>query len=84
MVNYDKIKILSKKQGVSYAHINRRLNKSPEYLRNCASKNIKLSPEQISIIAEALHTTPEYLTDKTDDPEIKKAPPAQGAAMEIN
>ena len=74
MVNYTKIKTLSKAQGISFAHINRLLNKSAEYLRNCADHKINLSPEQIAIIANALHTTPEYLTDLTDDPKIEKAP----------
>ena len=74
MVNYDKLKILMQTEGVSAAHINRLLNKERSYLRVCANKNVNLKPEQIAIIADALHTTPEYLTDLTDDSEIEKAP----------
>lgn len=69
IVNYTKIKELSKEQGISFAHLNRLLGKSPEYLRICALSSAKLSDDQIAIIAEALHTTPEYLTDQTEQKE---------------
>lgn len=69
IVNYTKIKKLSKEQGISFAHLNRLLGKSSEYLRICALSSAKLSDDQIAIIAEALHTTPEYLTDQTEQKE---------------
>jgi transcriptional regulator with XRE-family HTH domain len=69
IINYNKIRELAKQQGISLASINSRLGKSRYYLNAAIHDNIKLQPDQIAIIAEALHTTPEYLTDQTDQKE---------------
>lgn len=69
IVNYNKIKELAKSQGVSFAYINRLLNKSRYYMNYCIRDNANLADDQIAIIAEALHTTPEYLTDQTEQKE---------------
>ena len=66
IVNYTKIKELSKAQGISFAYLNRLLNKSRYYLNTCVNDGTKLSDEQIRILADALNTTPEYLTDQSE------------------
>ena len=69
IINYNKIRELAKEQGISLASINARLGKSRYYLNAAIHDNIKLQPEQVAIIADALHTTPEYLTDQTEQKE---------------
>ena len=71
-VNFEKLKSLIKEQGVSQTFICSRLNKHRSFLLDVYNHRSSLKPEQIKIIAEILHTTPEYLTDQTEEKGIKK------------
>lgn len=71
-VNFEKLKSLIKEQGVSQTFICSRLNKHRSFLLDVYNHRSSLKPEQIEVIAEILHTTPEYLTDQTEEKGIKK------------
>ena len=71
-VNFEKLKSLIKEQGVSQTFICSRLNKHRSFLLDVYNHRSSLKPEQIKIIAEILHTTPEYLTDQTEEKGTKK------------
>lgn len=67
MVRYDRMNMLFAETGVKKAHINRLLGKSNYFLRDAEKTNANLSQSQLSIIADALGTTPEYLTGESDE-----------------
>ena len=69
------IKIIgyAKQQGISQKYICEQLGRSRTYLLNVKNGQDVLTPDRLAIIADLLHTTPEYLMDETDDPApIKK------------
>ena len=72
MVNLVKLKELIKKQGVTQVFICRALNKNTYFMNDLWNGKTSLKPAEVKIVADILHTTPEYLTDQTDDPGIKK------------
>lgn len=73
MSNIDRIVSLAKEQGVSLAALCKKIGKSRTYLSEIASRQRAVPQEYISPLAEALHTTPDYLLGKTD----KKNKPTQ-------
>ena len=73
LVNIDKIKNLAKSQGIKIKYICSSLGLSETYLSNVKNGKDRMTPDRLAIIADLLHTTPEYLMDETDDPTpIKK------------
>ena len=80
------IKIIeyAKKQGISQKYICERLELSRTYILDVKNGKAKITPDRLSIIADLLHTTPEYLMDETDDPTpIKKEPPTEQLSPDI-
>lgn len=77
MFNYDRMNILIKKSGKTKLFLCGQLGKGKTYLRDAEKQNTNISGETLAILAKELNTSPEYLTGKTDDPDIKKAPAAQ-------
>ena len=73
MVNINKIRELSKEKGIPLSLICRRLNLARSYFNDVTIHNRDIPDNRLSIIAEILDTTPEYLRDQTED---KKRPPA--------
>ena len=74
------IKIIeyAKKQGISQKYLCERLELSRTYILDVKNGKAKITPDRLAIIADLLHTTPEYLMDETDDPTpIKKEPPTE-------
>lgn len=71
-VNIEKLKNLIQQRGVTQIHICNALNKRRAFLTDVYARRSSLKPEELMIVADILHTTPEYLTDQTDDPDIKK------------
>lgn len=73
IVNFDKIKELSKKYGLKQGYICEQIGKTRTFLRDASYGKTTITPNNLAIIADLLHTTPEYLMDETDDPApIKK------------
>ena len=70
MFRFDRFNELLKVQGKSKAHIGRLLGKTQFYMRDKQKNQSDFKPYQVAIIAEDLHTTPEYLMGETDDPSI--------------
>lgn len=81
MVQYDRIDQLANEQGVKLASICEKLGKPRAYLTGARRAGTNLKPEQLQVIADALNTTPEYLTGQTDKKE--KPPPQGGLADEF-
>ena len=69
MVNVDKIKSLAKEQGIKLGFICSQLGLTESYFRSVKQGKNKISDERLSIIADILNTTPEYLRDETDQKE---------------
>ena len=68
-----KITERAKKQGVTQAFIAEKLGVNRSFLNQAIKGQAQITPDRLAIIADLLHTTPEYLMDETDDPApIKK------------
>lgn len=69
MVNIDKIRELAKRDRRSLSYLVSLLGLSSRTYFNDIEKNGRDIPDKyLRIIADELHTTPEYLRDETDDP----------------
>lgn len=66
MGNIDRILLLSKEQGVSLTSLCKKIDRSRSYLSEIAARHRNVPNEYIPAIADALHTTPEYLNGETD------------------
>ena len=69
MVNVDKIKSLAKERGIKLGFICSQLGLTESYFRSVKQGKNRISDERLSIIADILNTTPEYLRDETDQKE---------------
>ena len=69
MVELDRIKELSKEKHRSFTYLSRQLGQNDGYLKDKKLHNSPLSEEQLSIIADILDTTTDYLHGKTDKKE---------------
>ena len=69
MVNISKIKQLTKEQGKTITYVCKCIGQGPWYLNDVAQEKTTISDEDLSIIADILNTTPEYLRDETDQKE---------------
>lgn len=76
-----RIKTLAKMQGLTLKFLCECLGKRPSFLTDVACKKDRIDAHELSIIAEKLHTTTDYLTGATDDPALPTPPaaPAQPA-----
>lgn len=86
-VNIDKIYALAKDQGIALAYLCNAVGKQRYFLTGIKRKKGYIDDRELAIIAEKLHTTPEYLTDKTDDPalpETHKEKPADLSDNELD
>ena len=68
-VNVDKIKSLAKEQGKTMTFICEILGKSPQFLSSVRNGRDYIDNHELQIIADELHTTVEYLTDKSEQKE---------------
>ena len=69
-VNVDRIKARAKSYGMTMAYLNRCLGKHDSFLSCVRNGTDRIDEDELSIIAEKIHTTTAYLTGQTDDPEI--------------
>ena len=67
-----------KEKGVKKAHICRKLGKNTYYLRDAEKTNIDINGDSLSLIAEILGTTPEYLSGETDEQTTSNYTPVAG------
>ena len=75
MVNIDKIRELAKEKGIKQKYITDKLGVPHTYFADIKNKNRDIPDCRLSIIADTLDTTIEYLRDETD---IKEKAPDQG------
>lgn len=78
MVKYDRIWELCKETGKKRSYLSKVMGHSERYLLDARKQNTNIKPEELSLLAAELNTTPEYLTGETDDPSIKKSPTVSG------
>lgn len=83
LFRYDRMNELAKEQGVKKAHLCRLMGKSPYYLRDAEKNKTDIDGENLRIIAEALHTTPEYLSSLSDDPHPETAEPISDTQLKF-
>lgn len=72
-VNIDKIYALAEDQGIALSYLCNAIGKQRYFLTGIKRKKGYIDDRELAIIAEKLHTTPEYLTDKTDDPALPQS-----------
>lgn len=75
-VNINRIKELCKKNGVSVSFICEKVGQGAYYLNDVKRRNGDIPDERLSVIADILGTTVEYLRGQTDDPGKKEKPAA--------
>lgn len=68
-MNYDKLEALVKEKGVSKTFLCQIVGRERYYLRDCKKNNFIPPDEHIAAWADALGTTVDYLTDKTNQKE---------------
>lgn len=85
MFDFDRLRDLAKRQGVTVTHLCDIVGKKNSYIADSKNKGIAIPLATIEIWAAALHTTPAYLMGETDDPgEGIKKEPSGPAAKELS
>lgn len=69
MVNIDKIKALAKEKGVSITFLCQAIGQGAYYFNDVKRRNGSIPEDRLTVIADLLDTTIDYLTDKTDQKE---------------
>ena len=79
MVNLNKLKALAKKNGIKQKELFEMVGRK-EWFGGDIKKGVSVPYSYLETWANALHTTPAYLMDETDDPAegIKKEPTFAG------
>ena len=67
-VNIDKIRMLAKSQGITLKFLCDCIGKRSGFLNEVRFGKDHIDANELSIIADKLNTTVEYLTGQTDDP----------------
>lgn len=73
-VNVDRIKALAQEMGMTMKYLAGCIGKHPGYLSCVRNGTDRISEEDLTVIADRLSTTVQYLTNQTDDP---KPPPME-------
>lgn len=68
----DRIKELSTKNGITMKYLCDCLGKRRGFLSEVRCGKDKIDEHELVVIADILHTTPEYLRGETDDPVVKE------------
>lgn len=79
----DRIKSLSKEKGIKLSFLCEKLGLRRGYFSDCANGKDRLTDERISVIADALGTTPAYLMGETDQKEKPTGNDADGLTAEM-
>ena len=81
MVNIEKIYLLAKEKGISNTFICQKLNRPRSFLTDVRQGKLRISDDQLAVIADILDTTPDYLKDETDKKE--KTPRKRGVKIPV-
>jgi transcriptional regulator with XRE-family HTH domain len=65
-----------KSKGLSQSFVSERIGMSRNYLKDCKRLNSDIPQDRLTLIADLLGTTTEYLRDESDDPSPKQKKPA--------
>ena len=76
-VQIDRIYALAEKQGISLAFLCTAVDKDRLFITRVRRGKDYVDDHELSIIAEKLHTTVNYLTGKTENAEIPQLEPPQ-------
>lgn len=68
MVNIDKIKELSRQQGIKMCFLAQQIGVPHTYFADIKNKHRDIPDSRLSVVANILNTTVAYLRDETDDP----------------
>lgn len=81
-VDVDRIKNLAKSQGITMTFLAQSIGKYRSFLSAVRLGTDRIDDDELLVIADKLHTTTDYLTGQTDDPEIPGAEKASPISME--
>lgn len=80
----DRIEFLRERRGISLTHLNNEIGAYRGKLTEVRKGKASLNESEISILAQVLSTSTDYLLGNTDDPTPagqKEKPPAQGGEL---
>lgn len=80
----DRIEFLRERRGISLTHLNNEIGAYRGKLTEVRKGKASLNESEISILAQVLSTSTDYLLGNTDDPTPagqKEEPPAQGGEL---
>ena len=66
----ERINYLAREQGISKSFICDKMGVTKPYFNDIKRSGREISPVRLKVIAQVLHTTPEYLRGETDDKEL--------------
>ncbi len=81
MVNIDKIKQLSREQGIKMGFLAQQIGVQHTYFANVKNMNRDIPDSRLSVIADTLNTTVAYLRDETD---VKEKPSANSEELNLD
>ena len=73
MSTIDKIRTLSKEKGLSLSFLCKKMNVNRVYFIDCEKNSRTIPDDKLSIIADCLSTSIEYLKGETDEKERQSA-----------
>ena len=82
MVNYDKLKDRAKELGIKLSFLCDKIGVYPTYIADSKNKNLDIPNERLTMIADLLNTTIEYLRDETDIKEKQSSSPSEDISEE--
>ena len=81
MVNIDKIKELSRQQGIKMCFLAQQIGVPHTYFADIKNKHRDIPDSRLSVVANILNTTVAYLRDETD---VKEKPSANGEELNLD
>lgn len=81
-VDVDRIKNLAKSQGITMTFLAQSIGKYRNFLSAVRLGADRIHDDELLVIADRLHTTTDYLTGQTDDPEIPGTEKGSPISME--
>ena len=81
METIEKIKNIAQEQGISLAHICRKINVARVYFHDIQKSGREIPMDKLIIIADTLHTTVDYLLGNEEPPSSEEPKLSEGEEM---
>lgn len=81
-IDFERLKSRARSKGIKLEYLNASVSKYRGFLSCVKSGSDRIDENELAIIADKLHTTTDYLTGQTDDPEIPTEEKSTPLSME--